>query len=768
MSGAEWAIASVGILAAATLMAAGLAIRRSRNTPHRIREPATSFRLRLPRDGQFSPAQAAAWFASLSPLLTREGPPLSLELRGEARELVVLATVPDRQAAALRTQLSVWLPGARLEAAEERADLPVGARVLALRLQRPALYPLRLPGKEEPDPLSGLLGALSGEADRAGLRLTLAPAPADWRRWAPAALDAAEQAHSLPPRGAWFWLWSLRQALAPPAPGSRSATSTNDPADLQEKARAPVFDVRGVLWVAAASNARAEARLRELLGHLQLATRHPAGNTLQAAGAPRVLAAGDEAVAAAPAMALSAGDLAALVHLPPTSQALLGSDPSRQVAAPPSLLPPAGDPGDSLAVLGEALGPGGPVPFGLGPEERRLHMLLLGKTGTGKSTLLASILKQNLERGHGVGLIDPHGDLAEQVLSLVPPERHHQVLYFNPADRDWPVGFNLLASATPADRPLVASGVVGVFKKIYGDSWGPRLEHFLRNAVLAILESPSPSLLVLPRLLTDRPFRQQLLEHVHDPVLRTFFKVEYEGYDPRWRAEAISPILNKVGQFLASPLVRNVVGQSGAGFDLRHLMDKGGIFVANLSSGRIGEDNSALLGGLLVAGFQLAAMSRSERQETDRRDFYLVVDEFQHFANDSFAAILSEARKYRLSLTLSHQYLEQLPDPVLAAVLGNVGSLCVFRVGAGDAARLVKELAPAFDGQDLVHLPNYRFCARITRAGTTLPAFTARTLALPSADRDVSLVVEQSRRRWARPRVEVETEIADRWEGRAD
>jgi hypothetical protein len=464
---------------------------------------------------------------------------------------------------------------------------------------------------------------------------------------------------------------------------------------------------------------------------------------------------------------LSAGELASLFHVPAAGHPLLPSASSRRVA-PPLRLTVAAAEDLAMTRLGEALAPGEPIPFGLGREERRLHAYVTGKTGTGKSTLLATTIQQDLAAGRGVGLIDPHGDLAERLLTLVPPERDQQVLYFNPADTAYPVGFNLLGATLPAERPLVASGVIAVFKKLHQEFWGPRLEHILRQAVLTLLETPSPTLLLLPRLLTDRGYREHALRFVRDPVLSHFFREEFERYDPRWRAEAIAPILNKVGPLLATPLTRHIIGQSQPGFSLRQVMDEGGIFIANLASGRIGEDNAALLGGLLVAGFQLAAMARADQREAARRDFYLVVDEFQHFANDAFALIFSEARKYRLSLTLSHQYLGQLTPAMSEAVLGNVGSLAVFRVGAPDAARLVKELAPSFDLQDLVYLPNHQFCARLTQAGETLPAFSARTLPLPAPARDPAPLIARSRQRWGRPRTAVEMEIADLWEGRLD
>lgn len=756
------------LLVAALVVAAGLVAwgrwtADRRPAPHAL----VVFRLVLPREAHFSVATAAAWFAALSVQPPVAGPWPWVELVGEDGEIALRLAIPPEWESALRGQLAAWFPGALLEPVEVEPAAP-SVTTLALTLARPHLYPLRVAADREPDPLLGLLGALAQRREPGGVRLAWGPAPADWSWWAPAALAAARAGQRPPPRGAWFWLVRIAMigfhaaaattpsALAKPVPGLEAAAA---------KASAHVFSARLAVWSQGPAHASTE-RVRELAGHLQVGFRDPIGNWLVPAGRPQP-ADGDTAPVG-PTFTLAATELATLFHLPSAENRLLPQSALRQVTPPARLVRPVPGDHDPITWLGETVSPDGPERFGLRPAERRLHTYVVGKTGTGKSTLLASLLQQDLAAGRGVALIDPHGDLAERVLAMVPPERAADVTYFNPADRDWPVGFNILAATSAVDRPLVASGVVGVFKKLYGDSWGPRLEHFLRQTVLALLEAPSPSLLVLPRFLTDRHFRGRLLEHVRDPLLRTFFKVEFEAYDPRWRAEAISPILNKVGQFLASPLVRHVVGQSQPGFDLRQVMDGRGIFIANLASGRIGEDSSDLLGGLLVAGFQLAAMRRADVPESERQDYYLAVDEFQHFANDSFAAILSEARKYRLCLTLSHQYLDQLPPGLGDAVIGNVGNLCVFRVGASDTTRLARELAPVFDAQDLVHLPNYHFCARIARAGSGLTAFSGRTILLEAAEQSIAPVVEASRRRWARPRAEVELEIADLWEGRSD
>lgn len=498
-----------------------------------------------------------------------------------------------------------------------------------------------------------------------------------------------------------------------------------------------------------------------------MAFREPLGNTLVPAGVARAIAS-PESLGPLPALTLSAAELGGLFHVPAAGHLLLPGEASRIVPAPAEALvsrPPSEGP---ETVLGEAWAGGNPVPFGLTAAERRQHLYVVGKTGTGKSTLLAGVARQDLEAGRGLALVDPHGDLAERVLGLVPPARREGVVYLDPADRDWPVGLNLLHAASPRERLLVASGVVGAFKKLWGDSWGPRLEHFLRYAVLLLLEDPAPSLAALPRVLADGSYRHRLLARTADSLLRGFFMEEFERADPRWRAEAVAPILNKVGQFLASPTVRHIVGQRGPGVPLARVMDEGLVLVANLSTGRIGEDGSALIGGLLVAGLQLAALRRAERPEGERRDFALLVDEFQRFENEAFAQILSEARKYRLSLVLSHQYLGQFSPETADAVLGNAGSLAAFRVGAPDATRLARELAPAFGPEDLVNLPDFRFAARVHRAGETVPAFSARTLPPPLPAGDAARVVEASRRRWARPRAAVETEVAGLWEGRAD
>jgi DNA helicase HerA-like ATPase len=512
--------------------------------------------------------------------------------------------------------------------------------------------------------------------------------------------------------------------------------------------------VKIAIWAAGLPEV-ARATALQLAHQLREAFASPDGNCLVPLGEPAPVAAPESA--AAPVFALSPSEVAALLHLPAHPRVARGI--SRRVEARAAVVSP--PPSSDLTVLGEAERGDGAARFGLTPAERRQHLYVVGKTGTGKSTLLARIAGQDLAAGRGHALIDPHGDLAETVLGLVPPGRQAEVVYFDPADPAYAVGFNPLLTGG-ADRALTASGTVSVFKKLYGESWGPRLEHFLRYSLLALLETPSPSLVPLPRLLTDRSFRREVLTYVSDPLVRGFFAEEFERYDPRWQREASAPILNKVGALLAAPAVRHTVGQVAPPLDLRRLMDRGGILIANLATGRIGEDNAGLLGGLLVTGFQLAAMSRATLPEAERRPFYLLVDEFQNFATESFAQALSEARKYGLALTLSHQYLDQLPKAVSDAVFGNAATLVAFRVGQQDTARLAREFQPVFDGQDLVHLDNFRCCVRLSREGTVQPAFSARSLPL-----DLPAVgAEHGPSVFAIPRAAAELDAADLWEGR--
>lgn len=405
------------------------------------------------------------------------------------------------------------------------------------------------------------------------------------------------------------------------------------------------------------------------------------------------------------------------------------------------------------------------TPVLLSTADRRHHLYVVGKSGTGKTTLLRNLILQEIEAGHGVGIIDPHGDLAADLLDHIPRRRVEDVVYFDPSDEEHCVGFNLLSRVPPERRHLVASGIVAAFKGIFPEFFGPRMEYIFYAAVAALLDCENVSLLGLQRMLTDERYRAWVVKQVKDPVVRNFWEHEFELHDRRTKAEMVSPILNKVGPMLMSPQLRNIVGQVKSRIDARFMMDRGRIFIANLAKGKLGEDKTNLLGSFLVTQFQLAAMSRADVPETERRDFGLYVDEFHSFVSDSFAAILSEARKYRLALTLSHQYLDQLKPEILSAVIGNVGSMVVFRIGHTDAKILEQAMGETYPAKQLSSLDNGEVCAKVLSGGRDGEPFMATTLP-PTGTRHGrrDAIIRRSREKHAIPRKIIEKRI-EAWFG---
>lgn len=419
--------------------------------------------------------------------------------------------------------------------------------------------------------------------------------------------------------------------------------------------------------------------------------------------------------------------------------------------------------GEPLLILGETTFRRQHQRFGLFPADRLRHLWVLGKTGSGKSTLLANLICQDIQRGEGLALLDPHGDLVQSVIPFIPKHRRGDVLLFSPADREYPVSFNVFRQGRRphGDTALLTSQLVSVFKKYWADSWGPRLEHILRNAILAVAPDPRATLLFLYRFLTDEKLRAKVTEKITDPVVRQFWLKEFPGYGRNLQSEAVAPALNKLGAFVAHPIVRNIVGQERSRVDLIQLMNARGLILANLATGQIGEDASHLLGGLLLTALQLSVMER----ERGSAPFMVYVDEFQHFVTDSLQTLLSESRKFGLGLILAHQYLAQLTDSVRDAVLGNVASMMVFRIGANDAEVLESEFSPPFTASDLMALPKYHAAVKVLARGEALAPFSARTLpaVLPSnfAAEITSRIQEESRRRFCRPRAEVEAAIQE-------
>ncbi len=464
---------------------------------------------------------------------------------------------------------------------------------------------------------------------------------------------------------------------------------------------------------------------------------------------------------------LNVEELATIYHLPNTTVTTpnIYWVRSKKLEPPNDLPTPSSTKAEDMTILGKTNFRSTNQVFGIKTLDRRRHIYIIGKTGMGKSTLLENMLYADIMAGHGVAVVDPHGDLADAVLNFIPAHRTNDVIVFDPSDRDFPVAFNMLENIDPALNTIVCSGLVGIFKKIYAESWGPRLEHILRNTILSLLEYPNTTMLGIPRILQDADFRKRVIRKITDPIVKSFWVNEFEKMDPKNRIEAISPILNKVGQFLSSPIIRNILGQPQSAIDLRFAMDHKKIVVVNLSKGKIGEDTSSLLGAMMITKFQLDAMSRANIPEKDRTDFYLYVDEFQNFATDSFATILSEARKYKLNLTMANQYIAQMPEEVRDAVFGNVGTIISFQVGFDDAEYLSGQYGEEVLPPDLVALNKYTAYSRILVDGMPTKTFSLDTLPPPQLQFEEGRrekVIRLSRERYATPREIVEDKIR-RW-----
>jgi hypothetical protein len=464
---------------------------------------------------------------------------------------------------------------------------------------------------------------------------------------------------------------------------------------------------------------------------------------------------------------LNIEELASVFHLPHTNVETPNIVwASTKTAEPPAKLPviTGDDAVDSqISAFGVTNFRGLQYQFGLSREDRSRHVYVIGQTGAGKSGLLELLALSDVFHNQGYAIIDPHGDFAVDNMRFVPANRLQDVVYFNPADTAYPLGFNPMEVPNPAMRNNISSEIIGVLKRMFGDSWGPRLEYILRYTILALLDHPNTTMLDITRMLTDKKFREKVLATCNDAVVLNFWRIEFASWNDKFAAEAVAPVLNKVGAFTANPIIRNIIGQPKSTFNIRQIMDEGKILIVNLSKGLIGEDNASILGSFLVTKIQLAAMSRSDIPNIeDRRPFYLYVDEFQNFATDSFATILSEARKYALNLTVANQYISQMNEMVRDAVFGNVGTMISFRVSADDAPILSKQFEPQFEAGDLLQMQNRLFVANMIINGEKAPAFSAKTLQLPPPQADLSAhIIENTRRVYGRPRAEVEAEIRE-------
>ncbi len=462
-------------------------------------------------------------------------------------------------------------------------------------------------------------------------------------------------------------------------------------------------------------------------------------------------------------MLLSTKELSTLFHLPNELEVPNLLHVLSRKAEPPSDLPvDKNDP--NISFFGNSNFHGQYIPFGIKRGDRRRHLYTVGKSGSGKSKLIELFVQNDINSGKGVCVLDPHGDLVDNILKMIPKDRIKDVIIFDPSDMQFPICFNPLADVPPELKVRVTIGFIEIFKKLFGANWTPRLEHVLRYTTLALLDTPGTTILSILKMLTDKNYRQNIVRNIQDNVVKNFWVNEFAGWSEKFDNEAITPLLNKVGQFVSTNMIRNIVGQPDNKIDFREVMDGQKIVLMKISKGILGEENAALLGAIAITKIYQAAMSRADIPEEDRVDFYFYVDEFQNFATDTFDEILSEARKYRLNLTIAHQFLGQLSSKIRTTVFGNVGSMISFRVGGEDAKVLEAEYNPRFSERDIINLGVRDFHCKMSIDGELREAFSGRTLDMVFPKDNFSKeVIEYSRNHYARPIKEVE-DILDQWE----
>jgi hypothetical protein len=627
----------------------------------------------------------------------------------------------------------------------------------------------------EVDPLAAItatLAKLDKEDEEMWIQIMARPIPDDWHRRAAKAISRIRSQQGLLSGGSGELVSYAAQAFAalarPPVPGEGGKTETEISerdksriAAIEQKSTKLGYQVKVRFLYAGHDQHTARLRMQALVGAFkQFNTTNLNGFNVNAANFDR-----DKQLEYQTRFFIDSGyilnieELASLFHLPHTTVETPNIVWATVKTAEPPANVPVAEPGQESAIslFGVTNFRGDNTIFGMYRGDRGRHVYILGQTGTGKTGSLELLTLSDIYWNQGFAVIDPHGDYAQSVLKFIPERRLDDVVYFNPADREFPIGFNPLEVIDPTLKGHISSEMVGVLKRLFADSWGPRLEYILRYTLLALLDYPNSTLLDITRMLTEKSFRQEVISHIDDPVVRNFWVNEFSAWNDKFATEAIAPVLNKVGAFTANPMVRNIIGQPKSTFNIRQIMDEGKILIVNLSRGLLGEDNAGILGAMMVTKIQLAAMSRADIPEPERRQFYLYVDEFQNFATDSFAVILSEARKYALNLTIANQYIAQMEQPVRDAVFGNVGTIISFRVSPDDSPFLQKYFEPQFESADLIQQHNRHFVVSMTISGEKAAAFSAKTLNIPQPVEDLTpRIVEQSRQRYARQREDIE------------
>ena len=752
--------------------------------------------LEIPRTNDKSELAAEQLFASLHGILRDKKElklsrghqeHLSFEIASVNGQIRFYVWVPRSLQSFVEGQIYAQYPSVQIYPAEEdyteheRTHSVVYSTELGLTASE--FLPIRTFQNFEVDPLAGITGTLAkleSTGEELWIQVLVRPLADDWHSFADRWISSVKGGRSslFGPGGGAAWLGGLLAALwQPPEQGESKASSGPELSErdktriseAEKKATKLGFQVKIRLAYLGESQTNAKLRIQALVGTFKQfnSTNLNGFKAGRANFGKEFLEKYRNRSFAGDGFILNIEELASVYHLPHTNVETPNIVwASSKTAEPPAKLPIItgnDSQDDQISAFGVTNFRGINHQFGMLRYDRSRHVYIIGQTGAGKSGLLELFALSDIFHNQGYAIIDPHGDFAIDNMRFIPGSRVNDVVYFNPADTTYPLGFNPLEVTDPSQKTNISSEVIGVLKRMFGDSWGPRLEYILRYTILALLDRPETTMLDITRMLTDKNFRKETLEYCKDTVVLQFWNVEFASWNDKFVAEAVAPVLNKVGAFTANPVIRNIIGQPKSTFNIREIMDQGKILIVNLSKGLIGEDNAAILGSFMVTKIQLAAMSRSDIPDIrDRRPFYLYVDEFQNFATDSFATILSEARKYGLNLTVANQYISQMTDNVRDAVFGNVGTTISFRVSADDAPMLAKQFEPNFEAIDLLQMHNRNFVINMVIGGEKVPAFSAKTLELPPVQADnTSRIIENSRRHYSRDRQMVEAAISE-------
>ena len=700
---------------------------------------------------------------------------ISLEVAAIGQRLRFYIWTPKHLQAFVEGQVYAQYPTVQIfEQEEDYADREMHHTVIhttELRLNVDETIPIKTFPSFEVDPLAAItatLAKLDKEDEEMWIQIMARPVHDDWHRKGARMVARIKRGGGVfgSGSGMGYAAEALNALLRPPAPGENKPPEISERdksriAAIEEKSNKLGYQVKIRLLYAGHDQHTARLRMQALVGAFkQFNTTNLNGFESKGASFNR-----EKQLEYQTRFFIDNGyilnieELASLFHLPHTTVETPNIVwATTKTAEPPSNVPiqVPGNEGD-ISLLGVTNFRGSNTVFGMLRQDRGRHVYILGQTGTGKSGALELLTLSDIYYNQGFAVIDPHGDYAQHILNFIPQRRLEDVVYFNPADTAYPIGFNPLEISDPSLKGHISSELVGVLKRLFADSWGPRLEYILRYSLLALLDYPNSTMLDITRLLTDKKFRANVITYIDDPVVKNFWVTEFASWNDKFASEAVAPVLNKVGAFTANPMIRNIIGQPKSTFNIRKIMDEGKILVVNLSRGLMGEDNAGILGAMMVTKIQLAAMGRQDMPMEERRPFYLYVDEFQNFATDSFATILSEARKYGLNLTVANQYISQMSEPVRNAVFGNVGTIVCFRISPDDAPFLTKYFEPQFEPIDLIQQHSRFFVTTMMIGDEKAPSFSAKTLNLPSPSEDLtSRIVALSRERYTQERSVVE------------